>query len=125
MRFTALIFFVSISVFANCALLNRTGLTDRYKGSEAQDMIQDAATISAQLYAISTSDFNGATYVQNILFPGILAGIKPSEYYVKDDIDSCVSEIKLFGVLGINPLIPAVFGQCSNLQPDGTVYGDY
>ncbi|EPG67167.1 TIGR04452 family lipoprotein [Leptospira wolffii] len=125
MRLKFLLVLILVSVFANCALLNRSGLTDRYKGKEAQDMIQDAATTSALIYAISTGDYNASVYTQNILLPTILAGIKPSEYYVKADIDSCVSEIKLFGVLGLSPTYSSIFGQCSNLQPEGTIYGDY
>ncbi len=114
-----------IVALADCALLNRTGTTDRYKGSAVKDKIQDASTVSAQLYAISSGDFSGATYAQNVIFPAILAGIEPGEYYAKADVDSCVSEIKLFGALGVQPVVATVFGQCSTLKPDGTVYGDY
>ncbi|EIE01719.1 TIGR04452 family lipoprotein [Leptospira licerasiae] len=111
-------------IAANCVALNTTGLTNRYKGSEAKDKIEEAATVAAQLYAISTGDLTGTTYINNIFLPPILAGIKPSEYYAKDDVNACVDEIKLFGALGLAPTIGVLFGQCSNLQPDNNVYGN-
>ncbi|MGJ4747118.1 TIGR04452 family lipoprotein [Leptospira sp. SA-E8] len=117
-----LLFILVIAV--NCVALNTTGLTNRYKGSEAKDKIQEAATVAAQLYAIGTGDFSGSTYLNNIYLPPILAGIKPSEYYAKDDVNACVDEIKLFGALKLQPSIAVLFGQCSNLQPDNNVYGN-
>lgn len=124
MRIGILPFLFILMIAVNCVALNTTGLTNRYKGSEAKDKIKDAATVAAQLYAISTGDFTGTTYINNIVLPPILAGIKPGEYYAKDDVNACVDEIKLFGALGLAPTIGVLFGQCSNLQPDNNVYGN-
>ncbi|TGL62370.1 TIGR04452 family lipoprotein [Leptospira sarikeiensis] len=124
MRIGILPLFFFILIVTNCVALNTTGLTNRYKGSEAKDKIEEAATVAAQLYAISTGDLAGSTYINNIFLPPILVNLQPSEYYKKEDVNACVEEIKLFGALKLQPTIAVLFGQCSNLQPDNNVYGN-
>ncbi|TGJ99347.1 TIGR04452 family lipoprotein [Leptospira semungkisensis] len=106
---------------ANCAVANQTGATDRYKGSVAKTKIQEAATTGAALYAVAAQDASGATYINNIVLPPILANFTPTEYYAKADVDSCAEEIKNFAALGVRPVVTVLFGTCTNIQPDGLV----
>ncbi|TGJ98561.1 TIGR04452 family lipoprotein [Leptospira langatensis] len=108
-------------ILSNCVVANQTGFTDRYKGSVAKSKIQEAATTGAALYAVAASDASGATYINNILLPPILANFSPTEYYNKSDVDSCAEEIKNFAALGVRPVVTVLFGQCTNIQPDGLV----
>lgn len=106
----------------NCLILNPAGATiDREKGSVVASRITDAAI---QTDLINSTVLAGRPSVSILsLLAGDLANIDSAKYYVKADVDQCVSEIQGFKGFLLGATITNIIS-CQDLKTDGYITGD-
>jgi small lipoprotein (TIGR04452 family) len=116
---------IAVVVFSNCLLLNPLGLNvGREKGSEVADRMVTAA-ITADL---TSSALVSSLIRTNVVFISIfsliaddIAGIEEDKYYIKSDVDACVSDIEKQGII-LNTAIPVLLS-CKDMKTDGYLLG--
>ncbi|PJZ44155.1 TIGR04452 family lipoprotein [Leptospira brenneri] len=106
----------------NCLVLNPVGATlDREKGSEAASRITDAA--------IKTDLVNSVVLVGRpivslySLVAADIAKIESDKYYIKSDVDQCVTDIQGFKGFLLGSLVTNIIS-CQDLKTDGYITGD-
>ncbi|MBM9547470.1 TIGR04452 family lipoprotein [Leptospira sp. 201903074] len=106
----------------NCLILNPAGATiDREKGSVAASRITDAAIqtdLVRSIILIGRADIS----ILSLVAPDI-ANIQSEKYYVKADIDQCITDIQGFKGVVLGPTIANIIS-CQDLKTDGYITGD-
>lgn len=119
------IFFLTLVIwFANCTILNPIGLTyERERGSEVAGRITDAA-IQADLVnsLVSTGGRFAGVSIFSIVAADI-AKIESDKYYIKDDVDQCINDIRGFKGFVLGSLVTNIIS-CNELKTDGYILGD-
>lgn len=109
-------------VLGQCVILDPLGLTnDRIKGSEAASQIRSAAITQDLLLGIVLIG-RPIISVWSIVADK-LAGIDSGAYYLKSDVNKCVSDIKGFKGFVIGSTL-TVLTSCKLDKPDGILLGD-
>ncbi|TGK54451.1 TIGR04452 family lipoprotein [Leptospira kanakyensis] len=117
------ILFVALAIsLTNCVILNPLGATiDREKGSEAASRITDAAIQADLVRAIVLVGRPDITLLS--LVAADIAKIESDKYYVKSDVDQCVSDIQGFKGVVLGPTVANIIS-CQDLKTDGYISGD-
>ncbi|MDF3819939.1 TIGR04452 family lipoprotein [Leptospira sp. 96542] len=115
-----ILFVLLVLNFANCLILNPVGLTaDREKGSEAASRITNAAI---QVDLIRSTVYSSSPLLLSVLAADI-AKIETDKYYIKTDVDQCVSDINGFQGLVLGSPVTVIIS-CQDLQTDGYLTGE-
>lgn len=116
-----LVVLLCVSVLSQCAILDPLGLTtDRLKGSEAASQIKSAAITQDLLISVA---FTGRASVSIFSFlADTIAGIDSSKYYLKSDVNDCISKIKGFEGFLVGTLI-TIAASCKLNPADGYITG--
>lgn len=103
-------------------ILNPVGLTyERERGSEVASRITDAA--------IQTDLINSLVLINSprisvfSVVAADIARIETDKFYIKDDVDQCVSDIQGFKGFVLGSLITNIIS-CNDLKTDGYLLGD-
>ncbi|GBF40176.1 TIGR04452 family lipoprotein [Leptospira johnsonii] len=114
---------VSLLSFANCAVADSLGLSDSVKGSEARSQIKAAAMTSDILYYGSADPANAAMITALDLFmTDLFLKIDDSKYYKKTDVDKCVKDVQVIGLLVLDPSqTVATSENCTGLKANGEI----
>lgn len=115
--------FITLAICAsNCMILNPVGLTyERERGSEVASRITDAA--------IQTDLINSLVLINSprisvfSVVAADIARIETDKFYIKDDVDQCVSDIQGFKGFVLGSLITNIIS-CNDLKTDGYLLGD-
>ncbi|TGL60642.1 TIGR04452 family lipoprotein [Leptospira sarikeiensis] len=114
---------ISLLVFANCLAVDSLGLSDSVKGSEAREEIKQAALTSDILFYGSVDPANAAMITAIDLFlTDLYLKIDDSKYYKKADVDKCVSDVRVIGLLVMDPSTTvATSANCNKLKANGAI----
>lgn len=114
---------VSLLSFANCVVADSLGLSDSVKGSEARSQIKAAATTSNILYYGSVDPANaGIITALDLFLTDLYLKIDDSKYYKQSDVDKCVKDVQIIGLLVLDPSTTvATSDNCSGLKPNGEI----
>ncbi|EPG76447.1 hypothetical protein LEP1GSC058_1353 [Leptospira fainei serovar Hurstbridge str. BUT 6] len=110
---------------SNCIVLDMTGLSGSYKGSEAKKKIHDAAFTSDFLYygsTPSTSKYAGQIAMIDAFLAEIFSNIEDGKYYKKTDVDKCIKDVQTIGLLVLDASTTVLTSSdCSKLKADATI----
>ncbi|TGM06583.1 TIGR04452 family lipoprotein [Leptospira jelokensis] len=117
-----IVFLLLAISLTNCLVLNPAGASlDREKGSEAASRITDAA-IRADLVRSVTLVGSPVISIFAIVAPDI-AKIESDKYYIKSDVDQCVSDIAGFQGYVLGSLVANIIS-CQDISSDGYITGE-
>ncbi|MCG6146224.1 TIGR04452 family lipoprotein [Leptospira bandrabouensis] len=117
------ILFVALAFsLTNCLVLNPVGATiDREKGTEVASKITDAAI---QTDLINSTILVGRPFISIYsLVAADIAKIESDKYYIKADVDQCISDIKGFKGFVFGSAIANILS-CQDLKTDGYLTGE-
>ncbi|PJZ48153.1 TIGR04452 family lipoprotein [Leptospira saintgironsiae] len=113
----------SLLSFANCLAMDSLGLSESVKGSEARSQIKAAALTSDILFYGSADPANAAMITAIDLFlTDLYLKIDDSKYYKKADVDKCVKDVQVIGLLVMDPSQTVLTSKnCSDLKANGPI----
>lgn len=106
----------------NCLILNPAGATiDREKGSEAASRITDAAIQTDLVRYVALTGRPDISLLS--LVAADIAKIESQKYYIKADVDQCITDIQGFKGIVLGPAVTTIIS-CQDLKSDGYLTGD-